>query len=454
MTNLTTLGADWPNSAAADRYVVTLDGGVRAEAVMQQPDRYSFFHTAQQPEYSIARGAGLSFAAASFGPGAITIDLRSFDRILDFNSASGVVEVETGLTLGALFKFLMVRGFYLPIQPGHPAISVGGCIAADVHGKNPVRDGTFINQVLSFHLFHPSHGLVEVSPKCEPDLFRATCGGFGLTGIIVTARLKAQPVPAAAVQTETHAVSDFIDAVEKLPQLLPQNDIVISWHDLSLTDGRFGRGYVTASRFVDSSVWNTGFFVANRLSPERRESLPFSVLNPWTTRVMNSAYRCLVAHKPPKTISLFEAIFPFHGKESYFMLYGRDGFHETQVIVPRARFTDYVEAIRAAAIHTKTVISFAALKLFEGKNDLVRFDGTGVSLAVHLPRTSASARFLEVLDRTVIEAGGLPSVIKDSRLPRKVFEATYVECDRFRTILRTWDPKRIFRSELSNRLAL
>jgi decaprenylphospho-beta-D-ribofuranose 2-oxidase len=453
-TSVMTFNADWPDSAAAARQLLTLDGGMRAEGAVQQPDRYSFFRTTQQAKCSIARGAGLSFAPASFGRGAITIDLRAFDRILSFDCASGVVEVETGLTLGALFHFLEARDFYLPIQPGYPAISVGGCIAADVHGKNPVRDGTFINQVLSLRLFHPSHGFVDISPHCETDLFRATCGGFGLTGIIVTARLKAQPVQARAVQLETHAISDFPEAADKLGQLLPQNDIAFSWHDLSFSDGRFGRGYVTTARCIETPVWRPASFAAHRLSPERRESLPFTVLNRWTTRAMNTAYRWSLAQKRPKAISLFEALFPWHRKEMYFTLFGRNGFHESQVIVPSARFTDYVEALRAAAIRAKVVISFAALKLFAGTNDLVRFDGAGISLAVHLPRISSSAQFLEALDRAAIEVGGRPNAMKDSRLPREVFEATYPECNRFRAILHTWDPQRIFRSELSSRLGL
>jgi decaprenylphospho-beta-D-ribofuranose 2-oxidase len=446
--------ADWPKSAVDTRRLVTLDGGVCAEGAVQQPDRYSFFRNAQRAEYSIARGAGLSFAAASFGGGAITIDMRAFDRILSFDRSSGVIEVETGVTLGELFLFLEERGFYLPIQPGHPAISVGGCIAADVHGKNPARDGTFINQVLSLCLFHPSHGLVDVSPQRETDLFRATCGGFGLTGIIVRARLKTQPLPGGAVHTETHAISDFRDAVDKLSRLLPQNDVAYCWHDLSFSDARFGRGYMTASRFVKDPVRKPVLSLPIGFSPERRQSLPFPVLNSWTTRAMNTAYRWSLSRQRPKTISLFEAVFPWYGKESYFTFFGREGFHESQVIVPSPRFTEYVEAVRAAVIRSKAVISFAALKLFAGTNDLVRFDGTGISLAVHLPRTSSSARFFEALDRAAIEVGGRSNAIKDSRLPRQVFEATYAECDRFRAIRRTWDPNCIFRSELSSRLGL
>jgi decaprenylphospho-beta-D-ribofuranose 2-oxidase len=295
---------------------------------------------------------------------------------------------------------------------------------------------------------------VDISPERETDLFRATCGGFGLTGIVVTARLKAQPIPAAAMRAETHAVSDFSNAAAKLGQLMPQNDMAFSWHDLSFNDRRFGRGYITASRFIETQVRKRNYLPAGSFSSERRQSLPFPVFNRWTTRAMNIMYQWSLARRQSKAISLFESMFPWHGKEAYFTLFGRAGFHESQVIVPQARFADYVEALRAAAVHTKAVISFAALKLFAGTNDLVRFNGTGLSVAIHLPRTSSSARFLEAVDRATIEVGGRPNVIKDSRLPRAVVEATYAECDRFRAILRAWDPKRIFRSALSSGLAL
>jgi decaprenylphospho-beta-D-ribofuranose 2-oxidase len=449
-----TFDADWPNSAVAERHLVTLDGSMAAGGVVQRPDRYGFFHTAKRAQCSIARGAGLSFAPASFGAAAITIDLRAFNRILNFDGSSGVVEVETGLTLGALFHFLEARGFYLPIQPGHPAISVGGCIAADVHGKNPARDGTFIKQVLSLRLFHPSHGFVDISPQCETDLFRATCGGFGLTGIVVTARLKTQPIPARAMQAKVSAAFNLLDAADKLSQLLPKNDFAVSWHDLSFSDERFGRGYITSFEFIETPVRKPDPFVTNRLSPERRQSLPFPIFNRWTTLAMNIMYRWSLAQKRLRVTSVFDAMFPWYGKEAYFTLFGRDGFHESQVIVPHARFADYVEALRAAATRTKAVISFAAVKLFAGTNDLVRFDGSGVSLAVHLPRTVSSARFLEAVDRATIDVGGRPNAMKDSRLPREIFEATFPECDRFKAILRAWDPKRIFRSALSSELGL
>jgi decaprenylphospho-beta-D-ribofuranose 2-oxidase len=107
----------WPDGAVAPESLVSFDGGSRVEASVQRPDRYGFFHASQQAVCSIPRGAGLSFSDASFGPDAVTVDLRAFNRILDFDATNGVVEVEMGLSLGELFHFLKKRDFYLPVQP-------------------------------------------------------------------------------------------------------------------------------------------------------------------------------------------------------------------------------------------------------------------------------------------------------------------------------------------------
>ncbi|MGY4350491.1 hypothetical protein ACVWXM_006984 [Bradyrhizobium sp. GM7.3] len=156
----------------ADSDFVNFDGRIRARGQLQQPDRYRYWRTDLTETPRISRGSGLSYAAASFLQDGLSVSHRSFDRVTDFDSAHHVVEVETGISLFALHRFLSSRGLYLPIQPGHGRISVGGCIAADVHGKNQSHDGTFINQVESIDLLHPSHGILELSPQKNPDLFR------------------------------------------------------------------------------------------------------------------------------------------------------------------------------------------------------------------------------------------------------------------------------------------
>ena len=149
---------------------VSFDGAVSASGVCQRPDRYRFID-APDPDLAprIARGGGYSYAAASFGAGSVVQDMRRFNRILGFDPAARIIEVEAGVTLGDVFAVASREGLGLPVQPGYPAITVGGCIAANVHGKNPVREGTFVDSVLDLTLFHPDRGVLRLSPTPCPD---------------------------------------------------------------------------------------------------------------------------------------------------------------------------------------------------------------------------------------------------------------------------------------------
>jgi decaprenylphospho-beta-D-ribofuranose 2-oxidase len=169
-----------------------------------------------------------------------------------------------------------------------------------------------------------------------------------------------------------------------------------------------------------------------------------------------NAVRAFSEHRsePSRPVSLYRCFFPFHGREAYFHLFGRSGFHEVQVILPQESLAGYVDLLRDQVKRKRLVIALAATKPFSGKSDLLRFTGGGVGLAFHAPRTLESTVCLAELDRFVVASGGRPNIIKDSRLPRAVVESTYPECDQFRAIRRAWDPHRCFRSELAARLGL
>ncbi|KAA0677441.1 FAD-binding oxidoreductase [Azospirillum brasilense] len=452
------VGAAWPDAPQAAVELASFDGGLRATASLQRPDRYSFFQpSSASPRPAIPRGSGLSYAAASFGAGSTSITLDRFDRVLDFDGAQGIVEVEAGITLLALFRFLAGRGYHLPVQPGHGRISVGGCIGADVHGKNHARDGTFISQVESLRLFHPRHGIVELSPSREPELFRATCGGYGLTGVIVSARLRAKPLPGMVARMTAHTIADAAAAAALLGTLAWESDGVYSWHDCAAPGRGFGRGHVVSVAFTNDAppAGDVRPVQPAALSASWRSVLPVGLLTPVTTRLMTAAYGALQRRAAtPRAIDVERCFFPLHGSEAYFRLFGRAGFHESQVIVPMERFADYIEGVRRASAHARIPIALASGKLFAGESDLLRFSGTGLCFAINLPRRRGSAGMMERLDELTLELGGRPNIIKDSRLPRAVVEATYPGYDRFKAILRHWDPDRTFRSELSERLGL
>lgn len=439
----------------ADCDFVSFDGCVGASGRLQQPDRYRYWRGALVEAPRISRGAGLSYAAASFLQGGLSVSHRSFDRITDFDSATGAVEVEAGVTLSTLHRFLFTRGLHLPIQPGHGRISVGGCIAPDVHGKNQTRDGTFINQVEAITLRHPTHGTLELSPQRDPELFRLTCGGYGLTGHIVSARLRATPAPMPWVKLHATPFDAAMDGFALLRDAPGDSDFAYTWHDMASPSRGFGSGYLMRGSFVQGGTSADASAEAPALSAESRGRWPVSLLNAISARIVNLEFR---RRQRPlmhgKIVPLEDTLFPIHKAQLYFQLFGAAGFREYQAILPHGAIEAYVEAVRRYVIANPVPIALASAKAFAGSSELLRFTGSGICLALNVPAGAAADRFMTFLDERVIALGGVPNIIKDSRLPRAVVDACYPEADRFRQALRAFDPKRLFRSDLSERLGL
>jgi decaprenylphospho-beta-D-ribofuranose 2-oxidase len=440
----------------AERDFVSFDGGVRARGRWQQPDRYRYWRNVGPDMPRISRGAGLSYAAASFLKDGLSVSHQLFNRVTDFDSIRNVVEVETGISLFTLHRFLSAHGLYLPIQPGHGRISIGGCIAADVHGKNQTRDGTFINQVESITLLHPSHGLLELSPRNDPELFRLTCGGYGLTGHIVRARLYASPAPSKWVVQSAVQFASAANGFEMLRQSTRDADFAYTWHDMASPKATFGSGYLFWSRFVDDErAPPAADAEPPALTAESRGRWPVTLLSAVSARALNREFRrrqkpALQGHM----LTLLDAMFPVHKTQLYFQLFGVAGFREYQAILPDAEIQNYVDAIQSYLCTQPLPITLSSAKAFAGGSELLRFAGAGICLALDVPASAAADRFMAFLDERVMAFGGLPNIIKDSRLPRAVVDACYPEADRFRNALRSFDPKRLFRSDMSERLGL
>jgi decaprenylphospho-beta-D-ribofuranose 2-oxidase len=440
------------NIPLSKEIIHSFDGNCEACSTVLRPDRLSELRQIGSTSAPmIARGAGISYVPASFLEGGTTIDMRMFDRILSFDSATGTVEVESGGRLAELHDFLVSRGWYMPVQPGHGGISVGGCIAADVHGKNQAKDGNFSAHVLSVTLFHPNHGIVDVSPSNEPMLFEATCGGYGLTGIIVSARLQARQLPASRFEMEILRVGSAASALEEMRVRVNTSDAVYSWHDFT---GHRQRGIVVSGRFYPGAE-PKGPRRCAAISAAGRRDWPIALLNGLTCPLLNQLYYATRGRpRSADRIDLRRAFFPIEGQESYFRLFGRAGFREYQAIIPHAAFASYSEEARALARRRQIPIALAAGKIFEGKTRFLRFTGSGFCLAINVPACNGTDAYLADLDRLLIEVGGRPNLIKDSRLPAAVVEAAYPEYTAFKAAIADFDPRRLFQSTLSKRIGL
>jgi decaprenylphospho-beta-D-ribofuranose 2-oxidase len=438
--------------------LASFDGSVRLRQEVVRPDRYRQLETVEPGRRRISRGGGYSYAAAGFGAeGSLVQDGRAFDRVLAFDEGSGVLECEAGTTLGRIHDVAASRGWYLPVQPGYPGITVGGCIAADVHGKNQFGDGNFHAIVAGLRLFHPQHGILDADPARHAELFDLTCGGFGLTGHIVSARLRLARLPGRRVRVRVVAIPRFEDTLALLEEHAPESSFIYTWHDFTARGGAFGRGFLYAGTFVpgdsNSGPAENRRVVAIDAESRGRRMVPF--FNGFTTRAFNSAYfRAESWMRRERDLDLFSFLFPVARKVVYFDLFGAAGFREYQVLVPRDRFRELASALRTFFAGNALPVTLASCKLFRGHPRYLRFDGDGLCLAVDVPNGPSSRRLGSFMDGLVRELGGRPNLIKDSRLPREVARACYPEYEAFRAGLRRFDPRRLFASELSERLDL
>jgi decaprenylphospho-beta-D-ribofuranose 2-oxidase len=439
--------------ALADTDLVSFDRQYQARCRVQRPDRYRLLDALPADAPRIARGGGVSYVAASFGADAISQDLGAFDRLLGFDPDSGRLALEAGASIGNVQRFALAHGWYLPVAPGHPRASIGGCIAADVHGKNPARDGTFRSQVEAIELNTPGRGTVVASASRDAELFAATFAGFGLTGTITRATLQLARPPASLVLRRV-PVRSLADAARVLREAA-NAPVLYGWHD-----GRaahFGRGVIRIGLASDApEAGRDTMLDAKRDLPSTISPLPFTLWNRVGIAAANSWLDLRWCRAGQQPLALADALFPLNEARSYFAGYGRAGLVEAQWLLPHARFEVFADALAALVGRTRPRIGLIASKLFAGSADGFRFDGDGIALAIQVaaPETTRQRAFLEALAELALAHGGRPNLIKESTLDAATVRRAIVDFDAARTRLAAHNPGGMHVSELARRIAL
>jgi decaprenylphospho-beta-D-ribofuranose 2-oxidase len=434
----------------------SFDGGYSETSAFHRPDRHRAVEAAVVKHPVIARGGGYSYAPASFGGRAVVIDMTRLDRVLRFEPSQKLVEVEAGSRLEQLLALTAPHGLILPVQPGYPAITVGGCIAANVHGKNPEREGAFRHCVVDLTLLHPRLGTLRCSREREPEIFELTCGGFGLTGVILAATLRLEPLSGWSAEVERVPIRTLGEGLAGVRARTDGASFAYTWHEGTPQPGVFGRGFVYVGRVLDGPLPRSRVmprYLSLNAASRARFGVPL-----WgrtTIRLLGTAFRAVEAARPARSVlPLFDAMFPFARRGEYFLLYGRRGLAEYQSLVPHAAAPDFLRALEREALRSRPPIVMASLKLFRGEPKLLRFEADGVCVTVDLVRTAEGLRFLEAVDRLTLEHGALPNLVKDSRLTADVVSRCYPGYVEFCERRLALDPTRVFRSELAARLGL
>ena len=431
---------------------VSFDGAVSLETDHQRPDRYRHLECDLAGRKRIARGGGLSYAAASFGSGVVVQDMSAFNRLLSFDPANSTVTVEAGTSLERLLAWALRNDVYFPVLPGYPLITVGGCIAADVHGKNPLRDGTFCDWVEAMTVFHPARGFQKITRSLDPDLFETTCGGFGLTGVIVDATLRMTRLPLKNVLVQRTSVASLAEATERLCGHR-QSDFAYTWHDGAARNGAFGQGVLfTGNWTAEPAQDNNRRF--SPMSAADRACWPVSLWSRPAVRAANALFRRLAARHPTQVKTAFDAAFPFARQTLYHRFYGRAGLAETQLLVPDAQSQAFVSELSQVVHKMNPPLVMMSMKRFSGHQRSLSISGDGMLFALDLARSASTSRFLAAVDALMLAVGAQPNVSKDSRLPAEMGSRALPFYSRFRERIRAVDHNRLYESELSRRLDL
>jgi decaprenylphospho-beta-D-ribofuranose 2-oxidase len=435
--------------AMQDVELRSFDGTEAAAAKVSRPERYrDLYALASHPTGAIARGAGLSYCAASMGPGSVSIDMTRFNRIRSFDGETGDVVVEPGITIGALLEFLVSRNRYIPVLPGYPEITVGGCVGFDVHGKSQYHAGNFSAWVTSLCLFHPSHGKLVCSPSSESDAFELTLGGFGLTGIITEVSLKTAPLSGRMVRVERVPVRDLVHAAEVMQAGADRVECLYSWHNLNHSSARFGEGVV----YMETPSGTKGGAVATGRPRSIRARRRLGYWNRLTASVAMGLYGSLQRRGGTRDVPLRAASFPIYGLEEYYRAFGPAGFREYQLIVPALRWEEFVAALRDLLGRLRVAATLASLKLFRGARRNLRFSDSGICLALDVPAGAKASELFSQLDVLALRHEAAVNISKDSRLDARVCQQIFPAYGDFRSALRRFDPERRFRSTLRERI--
>ncbi len=409
----------------------------------------------------IARGLGRSYNNAAQIADGLVISTARMNRIIELDATTGLVTCEAGVSLEQLMVAGLPAGWFVPVSPGTRQVTIGGAIAADVHGKNHHVAGSFARHVPSFEILLPDGDVRTVTSSSDPALFWATAGGMGLTGLIVRATVQLKRVATSRVRVDTVRTADIDETMAVLAEHDRRYGYTVAWSDSMARGASLGRSVITSGDFADLAdlppADRTDPFA---FRPGARVGVPAGfppgLINRYTVRVANEAWYRKAPRSRTGELQTIGAFFhPLDGIRNWNRVYGPGGFRQYQYVVPfgqEAAVRRSFELVSEA--HAPSFVT--VLKRF-GENDpgLLSFPMAGWTLALDFPaRTPGLARLLGQIDQLVLEAGGRVYLAKDSRVPAEVLAGMYPRLPEFRKLRAELDPAEILASDLSRRLGL
>jgi len=390
----------------------------------------------------------------SYGDSALNekvVDTRPRDYFLDFDEEKGLLHVQAGVLLSEILEHFVPRGWFLKVTPGTKLITIGGAIASDVHGKNHHVEGCFSECVESFRVMLADGEIVDCSKEKIPDLWRATCGGMGLTGVILDAKIYLKRINSQYIDQTTIKTQNLKETFEAF-ETYSDKPYSVAWIDCLAKGDEIGKCLLMVGDFRDDGKLD--------YKVKKQKSIPFNfpsfALNNWSVRAFNWLYYRKVKEKVSKQrVDIDTFFYPLDAIGHWNRIYGKNGFTQYQFILPKETSYQGLEEILTAISRSGKGSFLAVLKLYGKANEnWLSFPIEGYSLALDFKIEKGLFELLDRLDEIVLKYQGRIYLTKDVRVSRETFEQGYPNIEKFRAFRKKYGMIDTFQSLQSKRVGI
>ena len=397
----------------------------------------------------IARGLGRSYGDSSLA--STVIQMQYLNHFQSFDETSGILKCEAGVSLAQILEIFVPRGWFLPVTPGTRFVTVGGAIASDVHGKNHHISGTFCEHVTQIKMLLGNGEKITTSPTELPELFHATCGGMGLTGIILSASIRLIPIKSSQIiQTTIKAPS--LSAVLQVFEENREATYSVAWIDCLARGKDLGRSLLMLGEHAQEGLLVTH---GNKATPIPVD-MPAFLLNQTTISAFNSLYyNRALRGKSARQIPYESFFYPLDALSNWNRLYGKSGFMQYQFVLPKIAGEIGLREVLECIADSGKGSFLAILKAFGKVNqNLLSFPIEGYTLALDFKVEPSLFNLLNILDQLVLKHGGRIYLTKDARMSESTFKESYPRWSEFEAIRKQYFAIGRLASHQSQRLGL
>ena len=426
------------------------------DASVSAPNDLSTLISRIESGHAIARGNGRAYGDSAISSDN-TIHMQHFNRILNFNSETGQLTAEAGVLLEDVIKVFLPKGWFPYVTPGTKFVTLGGMAAADVHGKNHHKDGSFSNFVDWIELIDKNGKVIRCSLKENSELFQWTLGGMGLTGIIIRMAIRLRQVETAWINQKTISTKNLDETID----LFEQHDdptYSVAWIDCQSKGRKLGRSLIMLGEHAKLRDLSTQFKKNPlQIDEKKNKTVPFNMpswlLNHFSISAFNSLYYWNGKRKPNEELVDWDTYFyPLDSILGWNKIYGRKGFIQFQCVIPPEKSRIGLQNLLDAIVTSGQGSFLAVLKKLGDQDSPFSFPRSGYTLALDFPNNSKVQKLLQDLDEITLAHEGRFYLAKDSRMTEQTLKHSDKRVTNFVKLRSDNNLRMVFQSKQSERL--